>query len=66
MAAVDEMAMVRLMHERREDGWSLAMIADAFNGDNVRGKNGGKWYGRTVKNILENSLYQTVGASELG
>jgi hypothetical protein len=28
--------------------------------------NGGKWYGRTVKNVLENSLYQTVGAGERG
>ena len=63
VVAVDEMAMVHLMQERREDGWSFAMIADAFNGDRVRGKNGGKWYGRTVKNILENSLYRTVGAN---
>jgi DNA invertase Pin-like site-specific DNA recombinase len=60
VVAVDEMAMVELMRERREDGWSLAMIADAFNGDNVRGKNGGKWYGRTVKNILENSVYENI------
>jgi len=62
VVAVDEMEMVRLMRERREDGWSLAMIADAFNGDNVRGKNGGKWYGRTVKNVLENSVYENVGS----
>ena len=64
VAAVDEMAMVRLMHERREDGWSLAMIADAFNADHIPGKNGGKWYGRTVKNILENSLFQMVAGKE--
>lgn len=62
VVAVDEMAMVELMRERREDGWSLAMIADAFNGDNVRGKNGGKWYGRTVKNVLENSVYENVAS----
>jgi len=62
IVAAAEMAMVRLMHKRREDGWSLAMIADAFNADHIPGKNGGKWYGRTVKNILENSLYQTVAA----
>jgi DNA invertase Pin-like site-specific DNA recombinase len=62
VVAVEEMAMVRLMRERREDGWSFGMIADAFNSDHVPGKNGGKWYGRTVKNVLENSLYQTVGA----
>ena len=39
------MAMVHLMRERRDDGWSFAMIADAFNGDHLPGKNGGKWYG---------------------
>jgi DNA invertase Pin-like site-specific DNA recombinase len=58
VVAVEEMAMVHLMRERREDGWSLAMIADAFNGDKVPGKNGGKWYARTVKNILDNNLYE--------
>jgi len=42
------------------------MIADAFNSDHIPGKNGGKWYGRAVKNILENSLHQTVGAGERG
>lgn len=62
VVAAAEMAMVRLMHERRDDGWSLAMIADAFNADHIPGKNGGRWYGRTVKNILENSVYQTVAA----
>ncbi|WP_031496180.1 recombinase family protein [Bryobacter aggregatus] len=64
VVAAAEMAMVRLMHERREDGWSLAMIADAFNADHIPGKNGGKWYGRTVKNILENSLFQMVAGNE--
>jgi DNA invertase Pin-like site-specific DNA recombinase len=64
VVAVDEMAMVHLMQERREDGWSFAMIADAFNGDRVPGKNGGKWYARTVKNILDNTLYQTIAVGE--
>jgi len=65
VAAIDEMAMIQLMRERREDGWSLGMIADAFNSDNVPGKNGGKWYARTVKNILDNSLYgKIVSAGE--
>ncbi len=62
VAAVDEMAMIHLMRERREDGWSLAMIADAFNSDQVRGKNGGRWYARKVKNVLENSVYENVGS----
>ena len=64
VVAAVEMDRVRLMQERREDGWSLAMIADAFNTDHIPGKNGGKWYGRTVKNILENSLFQTVAGKE--
>jgi DNA invertase Pin-like site-specific DNA recombinase len=64
LPVVDEMAVVSLMRERREDGWSLGMIADALNGDHVRGKNGGKWYGRTVKNILENSLFVGAVAGE--
>ena len=64
VVAVEEMAMAKLIREHREDGWSLAMIADAFNSDDVRGKNGGRWYGRAVKNILENSVYQSVGAGE--
>jgi DNA invertase Pin-like site-specific DNA recombinase len=64
VVAAAEMAMVHLMRERRDDGWSFAMIADAFNADHIPGKNGGKWYGRTVKNILENSVYQSVAGNE--
>lgn len=54
---VDEMAVVYLMRERREDGWSLGMISDALNRDGVASKNGGKWHRRTVSNILQNSLF---------
>lgn len=61
VVSVEEMAMVHLMRERREDGWSLTRIADSLNSANVPGKNGGKWYGRTVKNILENSVYHAIG-----
>lgn len=57
---VDEMAVVHLIRERREDNWSLRMIADALNADGVLAKKGGKWYARTVKNILENSVYRKV------
>jgi DNA invertase Pin-like site-specific DNA recombinase len=62
VAVMDEMAVVQLIRERREDGWSLGMISDAFNGDRVPAKNGGKWYARTIKNILDNSLYGKMGA----
>jgi len=53
-----EMAVVRLMHERRADGWSLGMIAAALNEDHVATKHSGRWHARTIKNILESSLYE--------
>jgi len=58
VAVVDEMAIVHLIRERREDGWSLGMIAEALNSDSVPSKNSAKWYARTVKNILDNSVYR--------
>jgi site-specific DNA recombinase len=63
---VDEMAVVQLIRARREDNWSLRMIADALNADKVPAKKGGRWYARTLKNILENSIYRRIddGATE--
>jgi DNA invertase Pin-like site-specific DNA recombinase len=58
VALVDEMAVVHLIRERREDGWSLGMISDALNRDGIATKNGRSWHRRTVKNILDNSLYR--------
>jgi DNA invertase Pin-like site-specific DNA recombinase len=57
---MDEMAVVQLIRERREDGWSLGMIAESLNADRVPTKNGARWHGRTVKNILENSVYRKL------
>jgi DNA invertase Pin-like site-specific DNA recombinase len=56
---VNEMAVVRLIRERREDGWSLGMIAHALNSDRIPPKkgNGARWHARTIQNILENSIY---------
>jgi DNA invertase Pin-like site-specific DNA recombinase len=54
---VDEMSVVHLIRERREDGWSLGMIAEVLNNDGVPTKNIAKWHARTVKNILDNSIY---------
>jgi len=51
---VDEMAVVRLIRERREDGWSYCMIAEALNADGVPTKKSAKWHRQTVKNIFEN------------
>lgn len=52
-----ELAIVDLMRERRDDGWSLAMIATALNEDHVPTKMNGRWHARTVKNILDSDMY---------
>jgi len=55
-----ELAVIRLIEERRDDGWSLHRIAEALNEDHVPTKLGGRWYARTVKNLLDNGLYETA------
>lgn len=52
-----ERGVIRLMRERRDDGWSLQMIASALNEDRIAGKQGGRWHARTVKNILDSDIY---------
>jgi DNA invertase Pin-like site-specific DNA recombinase len=52
-----EIAIVDLIRERRDDGWSLDMIAQALNEDGVPTKLRGRWYARTVKNILDSDIY---------
>ncbi len=52
-----ESTTLRLMRERLNDGWSLHQVADALNSDGVPAKQGGKWYARTVKNLMDNSLH---------
>ena len=55
-----EIAIVNLIRERREDGWTLGMIADALNEDHVPTKLHGRWYARTMKNILDSDIYFQV------
>lgn len=61
---VDEMSVVHLIWERRDDGWSLGMISEALNSDGVQTKNGGKWHARTIKNILDNTVYRRAAADQ--
>lgn len=55
-----EIEVVRLIRERRGDGWSLQMIATALNDDHVPTKMHRRWYARTVKNILDSDIYDQV------
>ena len=60
-----ELAVVELVRERREDGWSLQMIADALNEDRVPTKLNGRWHARTAKNILDGDLYDHASSAEV-
>jgi hypothetical protein len=55
-----EIRIVKLIQERRDDGWSLHQIADALNEDRIPTKLHGRWHARTVKNILDSSLFATA------
>lgn len=55
-----EIAVVGLIRERRDDGWSLDMIAQALNEDGVPTKLHARWYARTIKNLLDSDLYPAL------
>jgi DNA invertase Pin-like site-specific DNA recombinase len=52
-----ELAVVKLVRERRDDGWSLQMIASALNDDKVPTKLRKRWHARTVKNLIDTDIY---------
>jgi DNA invertase Pin-like site-specific DNA recombinase len=60
----EEMAVVNLIRERRDDGWTLGMIASALNDDRVPTKLNGRWYARTIKNILDSDLFGGSSSSD--
>lgn len=47
-----EQTLIARVRAMRESGLSMWKIADALNAEGVVGKNGGKWYASTVKNVL--------------
>jgi DNA invertase Pin-like site-specific DNA recombinase len=55
----DEMRVVSQIIELRNQGSSLAKIADILNGSSTPTKHGKRWYASTVSNVLSNSLYQS-------
>ncbi len=54
-----EIAIVRVIRERRAAGESLRAIADNLNAAGLKGKQGGRFYGSTVRQILNNPLYRS-------
>ena len=49
---VDEMKVVRYMKMLRSKGYSYFRISDRLNGKSIVSKSGGKWYGKSVSNVL--------------
>jgi len=46
---------------RFDDRLTLTEIACRLNGAQIPGKLGGQWHARTIKNVIDNTIYQTVG-----
>ena len=49
---VDEMKVVRYMKMLRSKGYSYFRISDRLNEKSIVSKSGGKWYGKSVSNVL--------------
>ena len=48
----DEMKVVRYIKSLRSKGWSYFRISDRLNEKGIDSKNGKKWYGMSVRNVL--------------
>ena len=48
----DEMKVVRYMKMLRSKGYSYFRISDRLNEKSIVSKSGGKWYGKSVSNVL--------------
>ena len=49
---IDEMKVVRYMKMLRSKGYSYFRISDRLNEKSIVSKSGGKWYGKSVSNVL--------------
>ena len=49
---VSEMKVVSYMKGLRKKGWSYFRISDRLNDRGIISKSGGKWYGKSVSNVL--------------
>lgn len=56
----EEMQTVHRIRRLRENGKTLQEIADVLNEDGIETKRGGKWYAKTVSNILDNDYEQVA------
>ena len=48
----DELKVIKYMKNLRKRGYSYFKISDRLNQRNIKSKNGNKWYGSGVRNVL--------------
>lgn len=60
--AVDETTapIVKRIFSWSSAGWSMERIARTLNEQGVKAPRGAKWYGSSIKTILENSIYRGI------
>lgn len=51
-----EMNVLEDIHFYRLNGWSYDRIAKYLNGENIKSKNGGRWYSSSVRSVLKNGV----------
>jgi len=55
-----ELEVINLMNELREIGFSYQRVADYLNGENIKAKFDGIWYGSSVRMVLLNGVYNEM------
>jgi len=55
-----ELEVINLMSELREIGFSYQRVADYLNGENIKAKFDGIWYGSSVRMVLLNGVYNQM------
>ena len=53
----EEQLVVAEIKSMKAEGMTLMAIADDLNQRGIVGKRGGRYYARTIKNILENNIH---------
>lgn len=64
VAVENELKIVQLIREQRDNGNSYHKIAKYLNDRKISSKRGGIWYAETVKTVYQNSIYDRLHPNE--
>lgn len=59
VAVDDELKIVQLIRDQRDQGYSYHKIARYLNERKISSKRGGIWYAETVKTVYQNAIYDS-------